>query len=954
MYLKGIYLFILGVLIYSTSPAQTGEVLLCPDGDAFNFRIEPPEFVHRINSDPTTGGFNCLTRSKDGVYFRMIEDHPQMYFSTLQFLDQNKDTIKLPKAFERSIGGVPSLIFSLPYNDSSVLVVYRRGAGLPYTAIPLPEPIKLQILNDSIASFAGLYYTLVRYPTDGRKAYIHPAEFDQRFAIGNFHNVSVFKTQGGKIWVSAYRKNAHYAYNLATLSSVNPTVTQNVLDHFPSNAPEIGYGSTTPSRFSPNGCHLLNYLQIGFFDSLNFVFYKTLPAKTLYLSSFDTTTGLVTNTKKIINYENQEDLILSGYFHFEFSPNSEYIYYLNMKPDREYQLFQVAINDANNPPQHVLLLRTNNDVRSISLASNQKIYIPFATPEGGKLDAGIIEYPNRKGATCKAYPYNRFFTPFAIQVYYFQQYQYHGINRDFSFQINCDSSIQFENKSELNKIQSFNWYFYDCETGALIDSSSAIHPTLKPYKDGRIFVKLLSHTSSGYSPWYSDTIDYSFPKVPKILVSYQDSIKCRFSSFTFTDNSNYGLPGKPEYQRWDVSFGDGHDTSFNGQISNLAYAYPDTGVFSIHLQLTDGYCMDSITLTPPVQIRDAPAPGIVADINEGCPVFETSVHRLRPDPIQGAAYSLNSGMSWMTLNRSPDNLDIEDIITIKSPGQYNVLVRLDGPSGCQTIDSVSIRVMQGFEPTDRMDWSYATTTEYNRVFIRWDSLYAAQYYRVFWDNDSSIALTDPSYTFQFEAEKEYAIHINAYDSCGKIIGSGPLENIWLEGINKENESLDLKWNYQASWLNPRFEINTKEDQLWKSLVSVPSSVYSHSDFVESGLNELCYYIQLEEGHVFADSIQSNRICVPLHPVIWIPNSFTPNQDGLNDVFSLYTLGITDLNLNVYNSFGQLIYSEQGPAVEWNGSFGGNPVQEGVYLYTLKTVQIDGRIKTYKGTITLLR
>jgi gliding motility-associated-like protein len=86
--------------------------------------------------------------------------------------------------------------------------------------------------------------------------------------------------------------------------------------------------------------------------------------------------------------------------------------------------------------------------------------------------------------------------------------------------------------------------------------------------------------------------------------------------------------------------------------------------------------------------------------------------------------------------------------------------------------------------------------------------------------------------------------------------------------------------------------------------------------------------------------------------IRIPNVFTPNGDGENDIFSIEIPGklASCLDLNIYNRWGQLIYKSYGNVVSWDGHTpDGVKVPDGSYFYT-----IDIKEKTYKGHLNIFR
>jgi gliding motility-associated-like protein len=101
------------------------------------------------------------------------------------------------------------------------------------------------------------------------------------------------------------------------------------------------------------------------------------------------------------------------------------------------------------------------------------------------------------------------------------------------------------------------------------------------------------------------------------------------------------------------------------------------------------------------------------------------------------------------------------------------------------------------------------------------------------------------------------------------------------------------------------------------------------------------------------AMDSAQICIIGNDSIVIPNVFTPNGDGNNDYFRV--LGMKQLDLSIYNRWGQLVTVMQRPDQGWSGrTDAGEQVPEGTYFYTLRGVAIAGEAVDMSGTITLLR
>jgi gliding motility-associated-like protein len=86
----------------------------------------------------------------------------------------------------------------------------------------------------------------------------------------------------------------------------------------------------------------------------------------------------------------------------------------------------------------------------------------------------------------------------------------------------------------------------------------------------------------------------------------------------------------------------------------------------------------------------------------------------------------------------------------------------------------------------------------------------------------------------------------------------------------------------------------------------------------------------------------------------VPNVFSPNNDGKNDIFYVYGNYISKIELQIFNQWGQHITTITDKSQGWDGKFKGNPQPVGVYMYVLKVEMQDKREINLKGSITLVR
>jgi len=87
----------------------------------------------------------------------------------------------------------------------------------------------------------------------------------------------------------------------------------------------------------------------------------------------------------------------------------------------------------------------------------------------------------------------------------------------------------------------------------------------------------------------------------------------------------------------------------------------------------------------------------------------------------------------------------------------------------------------------------------------------------------------------------------------------------------------------------------------------------------------------------------------------IPNVFTPNNDGINDVFSIPSTGYKAVTCNIYNRHGGLVYRFFGLKGNWDGhTHAGESCVDGVYFIVVKATKPDGSTIIINGTVQLVR
>jgi gliding motility-associated-like protein len=91
------------------------------------------------------------------------------------------------------------------------------------------------------------------------------------------------------------------------------------------------------------------------------------------------------------------------------------------------------------------------------------------------------------------------------------------------------------------------------------------------------------------------------------------------------------------------------------------------------------------------------------------------------------------------------------------------------------------------------------------------------------------------------------------------------------------------------------------------------------------------------------------------PLLIMPNVFTPDNDGLNDVFKAGSIrNVISLHLMIFNRWGDNILQSNNLDFAWDGRFKNQKCPEGVYFWVIQYVDINGDKHDLSGTVTLLR
>jgi|GEM_PF-1097756 len=560
-----------------------------------------------------------------------------------------------------------------------------------------------------------------------------------------------------------------------------------------------------------------------------------------------------------------------------------------------------------------------------------------------------------------------------------------------SIEYDCQAHVQMQNKSDLNGgMNSFMWYF-TLEDGS-IDTVIGFEPSLTYTINGDYPYKCYGYSprAKGYGEFYVDTLKIRIPPKPVAKFIAKDTIVCAYSKATFTNKSTTDTVHTTNGEKWVWTFGDGETETTSRPASDpstplrVTHTYDKPGTYTVSLFYSNGFCDSTLTKNQYIMVVDAPAPGFSIDNNRGCSPFTVTVTDTVTRNTTKKEYNYYDGRGWVDVPVNQKNFSN----TYFDAGVFWIAQRLYGYTGCITqLDSQRVFVTPGFT---EFDTSHITNATYQDVpshpkvdeviTINWPCLEDAAVRYELYRNNQKIAELDARpcvygqmwYADSLEqASKSIVTYtVVAIDSCGTATQVGRVgQPVHVSGEVVGNNEFSVisyttyqDWNVGESELS--YELQT-EDLLggWITINEQNSTaLYNDYEFLggvtQSGVEgstslsmtslEKCYRVVAQAGP--SKSSISNVLCLPYSPVIFIPTAFSPNADGLNDVWRPVTFGIEFYEVNIYNRYGQKIAQLDQTSLGWDAA----EAPMGAYAVTIRAKGTDNLWYNLKSTVTVVR
>ena len=646
------------------------------------------------------------------------------------------------------------------------------------------------------------------------------------------------------------------------------------------------------------------------------------------------------------------------------APQGDVSQYYAFSPDGQ-TLYAVLTHNKSNTTNNYTSLETYRKVggkwlKHDSLFSFYRIFPYFTNPYGGLT---VYAYDRVKNIYCIVnFPIaNNPANPSMLEVNPRQSiytatthhpYDYLRFDHSLDFK-DCGAYLKFTNRcDESFGIDTYEWWIAkNKEQTDFAYFKSRVPPAVFFKEEGVYFVKVHGTNSkdpNGYAEWWWDSIKITIPAKPKAAFSANPLRYCLGSQVPFINTSNQGQinPNKPIDYLW--HFGDG-DTS---TLPFPKHTYKMPGQYDIALEIDNGYCRDTLIQKRYISIVDAPQPGFTLNSTEGCTPFDIVLTEKNIRPVISRKYTLGDGSSLM-----PDTSFFN--YTYSKPGRYKLHQLLQSASGCEAKDSADVIVHRGFTEADSSHIHISSYINNQNIKLSWLAVPDACSYNIYGGvlSSNKLIATLPasvlSYTAAIPKPERYSFNVIALDSCQKEskLGRSGIP-VFLTYNQDENRSVSLNYTAYKQWEVPviKYEIY--------ALPALGSSIkdngmalnYTDHDFAktQSGLEDTMKCYAIKATGLDGRESWSNSICAKRQPEVFLPTAFTPDANGLNDIYVPAVIGMRSYELSIYNRWGQQVSQTRNSG--WNA----NLVSSGVYVAVFLGTDINGRSINLTQTIHLLR
>lgn len=467
--------------------------------------------------------------------------------------------------------------------------------------------------------------------------------------------------------------------------------------------------------------------------------------------------------------------------------------------------------------------------------------------------------------------------------------------------------------------------------------------------------------------------------IDSIQIEVLDTLQPQYKVYKCEDNGVYvDFSEEDYYDSLQIGFGGGVDTTVatNTQDNGISHSYNMLDTYTITVK---GIFADAETncaaASTTLTTTDALKPAVISqvavlsqdsiqiDYNSGDDniSYQLQVAQGGEDFTSAATYGLDSNVDSLIITGLDDTRQHYYCFRIVT------LNRCDPDDIPQTADISDTLCSIALQATaenlqNGLTWQTATNDFEDYNVFRGGEVIGNTANTNFTDTDSIVCQT--VYDYQVNAEKGNMLSISELISL-TAVSTDTSTALTSFAVAPSNKAIQLRWDVQEAPEATKFYIyregNGTNFQRYDSVIvdrsadayEPPNNIYAFPDSVAVE-ETYCYQVSYVDA-CGNESELSTQYCIelPRQAKMVFPNVFTPNEDGLNDVFLYKGNLIEQIELKIFNRWGELLFHTDQVDVGWDGTYKGATAPEGVYLYQASITDRLGNRFNMQGSLTLL-
>nr|MBA3901540.1 PKD domain-containing protein [Bacteroidota bacterium] len=430
-----------------------------------------------------------------------------------------------------------------------------------------------------------------------------------------------------------------------------------------------------------------------------------------------------------------------------------------------------------------------------------------------------------------------------------------------------------------------------------------------------------------------DSFTVTFGSSP--LADFNIPVICSGIQVSFTDASSIDV------SNWEWNFGDGNFAS----TQNPSHAFLQAGTYNVMLAVSNNFgCSDTIIKSITVNSTPDASFNFVLECGELDVQFNDNS-------------SINSGniSSWNWSFGDNGTSAIQNPAhTYASTGSYNVILVITSDSGCVATISDTVTIE---EPLIAGFGFNAGCSGLTALFSDTSSAPGTNIASWAWSfgDGGSSALQNPSYTYQNASSYNVSLIVTTLNGCTDTVSS----TVMVSGSPLAGLNVSAPPYYSGEQITFTDNSTGATNWYWNFDHNNSNAITQNTTYQYPTPGIYTVVLTVVNAQGCADSTEviltiTDKGTSTNDGPVAIPNAFTPNGDGQNDI--LYVRGgpFVQLEFRVFNEWGNMIFMTNNQSTGWDGTINGVKQPAGVYVYTVVGKTSENKDVRLFGDVTLIR